>query len=299
MRKLEYPVLGIPVTFESDCDDVLDVVTDSFGGWDCLESLHRGNGTPIVARFTAVDGDEGDTDPHGHYPVQHVCPDPDLVIARSVGSCGVSDPVRREVVAIVTRALLADRDHFRESFLEALTFALLSAFDRHPVHAAAIANADQAVLLAGPSGSGKSSLAMTAYTAGLRVLGDDHVWIETEPKLGVWGNPRHIRLVANAATGNPREKTVVRLDAARGDPASYRAGAATVCVLARGTSASLERVDDVAIASALNTRVDPGFDRFPDRHARVVTRLAKGGGWRLTLSENPDDALPFLRAMLE
>jgi hypothetical protein len=299
MRKLEYPVLGVPVEFESDSEDILEIVEDAFGGWDCLDLRDRLSADPMLVKFMIGDGDEGAPGPTGHVRVRHFFPDADRVVASSPGSFGMSDPFRRETVAFVSEAMVADREHFRETFLEALTFALLSAFDRHPLHAAAVASGGHAVLLAGPSGSGKSSLAMVARTAGLDVLGDDHVWIQTTPKFRVWGAPRHIRLVSNAPSEDPRGKAVIRLDDARRNPAFYRADSATVCLLSRENTASLSRIDDTAIAGALHGRVDPGFDRFPDRHRQIVDELAAGGGWRLTLSENPDDALPFLRSMLE
>jgi hypothetical protein len=45
--------------------------------------------------------------------------------------------------------------------------------------------------------------------------------------------------------------------------------------------------------------VDAGFDRYPARHERVVADLSRQGGWELELSDDPDDALPLLRRMLE
>jgi hypothetical protein len=299
MRHLEYPVLGIPVRFATNSDDIFTIVENAFGGWDCLPPSDRLDAVPMVVRFTIGTTSEDVADANGHCPVAHSCPDADRVVASTHGSFGESDPSRRQVVAVVSPALVADREHFRETFLEALTFALLAAFDRHPIHAAAISNGSRAVLLAGPSGSGKSSLALVARNAGLRILGDDHVWIETVTKFRVWGAPRHIRLLSDKPSDDPRGKAVVRLDEARYDPSSYGADAATVCILARGSQASLARVDETTIVTALTERIDPGFDRFPERHPTVVKQLAAGGGWRLILSENPDDALPFLRVMLD
>ncbi|GEM_PF-5653707 len=51
--------------------------------------------------------------------------------------------------------------------------------DRVMVHAAAVADADNAVILVGQSGSGKSTLMMSCYTQGLTVLGDDHCVLDT------------------------------------------------------------------------------------------------------------------------
>ena len=74
---------------------------------------------------------------------------------------------------------------------------------------------------------------------------------------------------------------------------------AAVCLLARGAArARLERVPPATLADALARDLDPGFDRFPERHDVVVRALGAGGGWRLTLSHDPREALPLLREML-
>jgi hypothetical protein len=49
----------------------------------------------------------------------------------------------------------------------------------------------------------------------------------------------------------------------------------------------------------LVTQLAPGFDRFPARLPAVLDALTRPGGWQLTLSSNPDDAMPFIRTMLE
>jgi hypothetical protein len=53
------------------------------------------------------------------------------------------------------------------------------------------------------------------------------------------------------------------------------------------------------LVDALVCRVDAGFDRFPERHPLVARALAASGGWRLTLTGDPHDALPLLHDMLD
>ena len=68
---------------------------------------------------------------------------------------------------------------------------LLLAQDRFLLHGAALRRDDRAVLVVGPSGSGKSSLAYAAHRAGWRVLGDDMVVIDADPaQVTVRGVPR-------------------------------------------------------------------------------------------------------------
>lgn len=303
----ELPVLGITTRFESNSRYVRALVEETFGGWRCV----AGEADASIGARVRVVVREGSEQGDGHAPVRHICPDATRVIVHSPGSVAISDPARAEAVAYVSTALAADRAHFRGALLEAITLALLSHFDRHPVHAAAVARAGRAVLLAGPSGSGKSTLAYLAHAAGFDVLGDDRVWVQLAPRLRVWGWPGRARLLPDASShfpevarlGTPsdedgKRKLVVPL--ADGPAcATYMARDAAVCVLARGQAgAALERLAPAAVEAALLRQPDAGFDRFPERHGAVVRALAARGGWRLTLSNDPREALPLLREML-
>jgi len=284
------PVLGLATSFESSSASLMGLVDEAFGGWRAVEPLSTNHDDPLHVRLAVVEGAE-----HGPQPpeIRHLAPDATRIIVQSPGSFAVSDPLRREVIGYVTTALLAEGELFRTAFLEAATLALLSHFDRHPIHAAAIARDGRAVLLTGPSGAGKSTLAHRADAAGFDVLGEDHVWIQLDPKCRVWGWPGYARLLSSDC-----EKIVSTLRG-RDHVACYVADAPTVCVLARGSRASLERVDTRTIFDALTCSVAPGFDRFPARNTAVANVLAAAGGWRVTLSADPDDALPLLDEMLK
>ncbi|MEP6491287.1 MAG: hypothetical protein ABJF01_01325 [bacterium] len=308
----DLPVLGIETRFETNSRYVVSVVDEAFGGWRCLASRPGvgGAGEGVTVRIVVRGGSE-----HGpaHAPIQYLCPDATRLIVHSPGSVGISDPVLRESVAYVTTELAADRAHFRVAMLEAITFALLSHFDRHPIHAAAVARDGRAVLLAGPSGAGKSTLTYLAHQAGIDVLGDDHVWVQLAPDVRVWGGSRRVRLTADMASQFPgveragvlsttdrKRKIVVDLDDARDGSAQLVAQCAAVCLLETGDAApSLERLDAPAIVAALTESPAPGFDRFPDRHESVVRAIARNGGWRLRLSSDPRAALPLLLRMLD
>jgi hypothetical protein len=216
----------------------------------------------------------------------------------------VSDPPRREAVARVTKGLVADRMHFRTEVLEAVTLGLLSHFDRHPVHAAAVALNGRAVLLAAPSGTGKSTLAYHCHVDGLDLLGDDHVRAQLEPRVRVWGWPARVRLLVDVATGaslasNARLKEVVAVDA---DISAARlvADEMAVCILTRdgGGPATLEPMGATALARALDQQMAPGFDRFPARWPAVRDALATRAGWRLNLSSDPREGVELVRRVL-
>jgi hypothetical protein len=307
---VELPVLGIATRFETNSRYVCDLVVEAFGGWRCLPGdAQRFSPRGLHVRIVVHDGGEGGT---GHTPVRYLCPDATRVILHSPGSVAISDPVGGESVAYVTTALASDRAHFRLTVLEAITLALLSHFDRHPIHAAAIARGGRAVLLAAPSGTGKSTLAYTAHTAGFDVLGDDHVWVQLTPALRIWGWPGRVLLLPEAASifpevaalgatsnENGERKLAYDVDATT-DVSRYFVDRAVVCILERGrANATLERLRPAALVEGLATKLTSGFDRFPERHEAVIRALAADGGWRLTLSDDPREALPLLRTMLD
>jgi hypothetical protein len=310
LSPLELAVLGVPVRFETNSHYVLDCIDESFGEWRDV-APEAGGMRALRVRLIAYEGSEyAEAWRDTHVPVRHTCPDATRLIAHSPGSIGISDPARREAVAHVSTELAADRAHFRGAMLEALTLALVTQFDRHPLHAAAIARGPTAVLLAGPSGAGKSTLAWLAHEAGLEVLGDDRVWIQLEPTPRMWAWPGRARLLPDARVIDPSDVGVLEERdgkrklalplGGRPGPTRHEMTDVAVCVLDRGEGpAALERATASELADTLHRQVAPGFDRFPERHARVVRVLTRGGGWRLHLSPDPMEALPLLRRMLD
>jgi hypothetical protein len=281
------------------------MITETFASWhDVGDQGEAGHESPLRVRVVVHEGTEPG---EGRTPVRHICPDGTRLIAHSPGSVAVCDPSLREAVAFVTTALVADREHFRSQILEAMTLSLLSQFDRHPLHAAAIAWRAGAAILAAPSGTGKSTLAYLAHRSGFHVLSEDRIWIQRSPSLRVWGWPGHIHLRPEAPARFSELAKVPTSPHAGGKPrlaiATHNGGRApicfaddfAVCVLQRGTgAASLNRLAPDVLAAALHAQVPPGFDRFPERIDATVSALARRGGWQLHLSDDPNDALPLL-----
>jgi hypothetical protein len=315
-------VLGIEIRVETNSKDVRDLAEDSFSAWSqstgpaAAVALRASAPSiagpsvpqPVHVRIVVHDGNEY-TDVHA--PVRYISTDDGRLIVHSPGGVAIVDESRRESLAYVTAALTVDREHFRTTVIEAITFALLACFDRHPIHAAAIMRDDRAVLLAGPSASGKSTLAYLAHAAGIRVLSDDRVWVQMEPSLRVWGTPGTARLTAAALSSFPElgaagvpltpgcgGKFTVPL-APLDDWSGHTASRAVVCALARGERAALDRLSPASLSTVLFSQLSPGFDRFPRRMERVVEVLTAGGGWRLTLTDDAREALPFLRRMVD
>lgn len=289
---VELPILGIRTRFATNSERVACIVHDRYGCWNAIEDADVA-GEPTVAVSIRVH-----ERPEGESPMQYSLPDATRVIAQSEGSLGVSDPLRRVSSVDASSELVSDADRFHDTMLEAMTFALLAHFDRHPLHASAVGMDGQTLLLAGASGSGKSTLAHVAHACGLTVLAEDRVWVQLDPMPRVWSSswPARVRLAdASSANGSKRPRLL--------DGSLTRdrllADRATVCVLEPGhQNASIDRLAPSEVECALLREVAPGFDRFPERHPRVARALAATGGWRLRLSRDPTEAMRLVRQAL-
>jgi hypothetical protein len=294
---LTLPVLGLPTTFESNDAEVIAAAEESFGMWRALARDRReGEARALHVRVSVVPGDEGGLRGGEHAPVRYSCPDETRVVVQTPGSLAVSDPSKHEVVARVTPALVADRAHFRAEVLEAVTLALLSHFDRHPVHAAAVARNGRALVLAAPSGTGKSTLAHACHRDGLALMSEDQIRVQLSPRVRIWGWPLRVRLRETGTREGAKRTIDVRagIGAARLVANEY-----AVCVLAReGGAAGLTPLDAATLSRLLDAQLAPGFDRFPERWPAVRDALAAGGGWRLALSSDVRDAVALVRELL-
>lgn len=310
-HRCELPVLGIPVRFETNALSMLDVIEETFGLWRSLSPFpDLVSSESVTARFTVEPGDEGG---HAHAPLSYRMPRFERVELTTPGSRGVADARRREVVAQVTEALVADRAHFRYGVLEALTLALLTRFDRVPFHAAAIVRDGKVLLLAGPTGSGKSTLCYVAQRAGFKILADDAVYLQLAPSLRVWGIPGHLHLPVDAAAefpelagtqpsllANGKEKMAVDVRAAGAAVEPPVVSGAAICFLTRsGRGPSASSLERSAVRTRLRERPEEGFDVFSASLERVGDSLARGKGWVLDQGNSPRESIPLLHRMFD
>jgi hypothetical protein len=307
-HRVQLPVLGIPVRFATNDPMILSIVEDVFGHWrgaSIEDPAPPGQGVDI--RLFLQDGDEG---PAAEPLVTFRAPDPMRWIVHTPGSFALADLERRVGVAYVTRTLLADRVRFRVSVLQFLVLIILTVEDRTPVHAAMIGSGDVAVLLAGKSGTGKSTLAYAASKAGLDVYSDDAAYIQLEPRR-VWGGDPAALLLRDVAGRFPelagaqtamfptgKHKMIAAFPALAGRRRWVsRAG---VCVLDRGEGpVRLERIGAGDIRAILTHDPAGAGSRFGVRLEQAAAWLSAPGGWRLTLSTDPTEAVPYLKQLLK
>jgi len=307
------PVLGIPTHFRSNARAVIDAADESFGIWRALAPAaeEQSDERATVTLFVHA-GSEG---PEPHAPVRYRTLDGRRLLLATPGSQAVVEPLRRDALGWITPALVADRDHFRYGVLDALTYAILSPLERYPLHAAALVRDGRALLLVGPSEVGKSTLSYAAARAGIAVMAEDLVHLQTQPSLRVWGLTaqlnllgsarRHFPELRNRATSlvaNGKEKLTVDLRPLGAVTPTPVVDRVAVCLLARdGASGppTLEVLDRTQLLSALDPGAETGFDIFRNEMRAGFAQLAARGGWRMSLSPDPNAALPLLERMLE
>jgi hypothetical protein len=215
---------------------------------------------------------------------------------RGPGVYAHAEPCLGRATGLVSSDYLANPQRLREDILEPLMLALVTRHDRAPVHASAFVAEGLAIVLAGPSGSGKSCLARAADAAGFQLLSDDVVYVQRSPRLAVWGWPRAAHLLpGDAGRGrwatrirNGKAKRVVPLRSATA--AAIRCERAVLCVLGRGNQPELSRISATEALRRL-WPLDPGFDLLPDAIRAAVGALAGRGAWELRLSNEPDEAV--------
>ncbi|HEY0095121.1 MAG TPA: hypothetical protein VGB96_12385, partial [Archangium sp.] len=196
--------------------------------------------------------------------------------------------------------------------LEALTLWMLTALDRQPLHAAALERDGRVLLLAAPSGVGKSTLVYAASRAGLRVLTEDCAFLQAGAAPRVWGMPASVHLLPDAVRwfpelagavpalrANGKRKIGIDLHAAGAAAPARGVDRVGICLLARGVMPSVEMLPPHAIEAGLTDRLEPGFHRFAATIGDPIRRLAARGGWRLTLPASPHEAIPLLHRMFD
>ena len=194
---------------------------------------------------------------------------------------------------------LPDNDVISEA-INTVAMFLVAQTGRIPVHASAVMFGERAIVLAGRSGAGKSSLALAADRAGYAVLSDDTIFVQIEPSFALWALPQAIHVFEKDAAGHVqngmryrsgRWKHVLPIAAPR-----YRADQATLCVLARGGDVSLAPMTAADAVEALTREPEPGYEFYGTRAGEAVRAVAQGGAWRLTLSHDPEEAIRLLAA---
>lgn len=297
-----YPVLGIPVDVRIDHPEGARLVERLLGPW---RALSRDLIAPVSVSVTiGVDPDAvADVGPM-HYEV-----DGSRRLRFVAGRArGEADAELGKAWGTVPAALLRDGPRFAREVLEAMIWTLLAVRDRFPLHGALVEVGGRPVLLCGPSGSGKSSLAYAASGRGWPVRSDDRVFVETET-FRLWTAPAAVRLRPDhaarvrpmaGATGTiveGKRRVLVEVDGWTPGPVT---DPPVLCRLRPGRAAGVTPVAPDDMRQALASVREAGFRLHRARAPRVAAALVSRAVqclW-LDLGADPGDALDALERAL-
>lgn len=295
-------LMDIPVTVTADTPALLHAALGAYAepsspGDSGRGAGARGHGEPPLHLhlFLATD-----ISSRGDAALDVRVAEPRLILAGAAS--GRADAARSEASCTVPPPLLDEPQRLAE-VLDTLLLFIVTRRGRVPVHASGVVAGDTAAVLAGPSGTGKSTLALAAHRAGLPVLSDDTVYVQMAPRPRVWGFPRPIHVFPHDAPADEdgamrlrsgRWKRAVPLPAA--PPPAARAA---LFLLEPGDEVALHPVDADTAVERMMALLEPGFDDFRRELPGVVRALCDGGAWRLTLSADPADAVRLVRQTLE
>jgi hypothetical protein len=276
---------GIPTLIIADDPQLLSAAAAAYAHWlveapvaEPVIEIRLETGSPStadVSRDIAVDGSR--------------------LRAEGGGAEGTADAATGEASAVIVPGLASDALAFAD-LLDTLLLFLLARRGRTPVHASAFMIGDLAIVLAGPSGTGKSTLALAAAKAGFPVLSDDMIFVQQEPNFALWGFPRPIHVYSKdvppgdhrTRMRNNKLKVAVLTEAN-----ALKANQAALVVLERGRDLSLLPADPrQAVESLMN--LDAGFDLLKEESRSSLEALASRGAWRLTLTDDPAGAIDLL-----
>ena len=274
---------------ETDRPELLGAVADTCRGWE--------GAADAGARFLRL------TLRLGRCPSGTGEPDIQVDVQRlRVRGSGVdawADAASGCAECVISEDYLIAGEAFRQEVLDPLILFLLTRSGRTPIHASGFMTGELAVLLAGPSGTGKSCLAFAAQKAGFKLLSDDAIYLQSQPELRIWGIPRPIHLFpedAPAESGNVvrvRNGKLKHSVPMRAGCESITARRAILCILVPGTQVSLQPISQEEAMRAQG-RFEAGFDLLQADIEDALELLSRNGAWRLTLSSDPAEAISLL-----
>jgi hypothetical protein len=296
--RAELPIMGIPTAFHATTPELLDAAV---GPLECWRGGPREPGARTIEVRLSVD--ERVAASSAEARVEVVGP----LLRLGGGGIRARADARRGIAECgVPSEMAANPGRLGVEVIDTLLLFLLTRAGRIPLHAAGIVMGGTAMVLTGPRGMGKSTLAVAALDARLPLLSDDAVYLQTEPAFKVWGYPRPVRVLPDAgrvggrfATGRPSlrggrwkigvevEDSAVSLGAERG----------VLCLLRRGARAALDPLDPAQAVELVMASLDPGFDHFREQLPAALQLLTRDGAWRLTLSPDPGEGLAALRGI--
>ncbi len=105
----------------------------------------------------------------------------------------------REVLGVFSYSLFADGEFFRRTVLAVIAGVLAPSLGVLALHAGCVVREGKGILLAAPSGTGKSTLALALAKRGWNLLSDEWTFAAAEPRgVCTWGMKTSLKLLPDA-----------------------------------------------------------------------------------------------------
>ncbi len=289
-----YP-LGFPVEVAANDREVLEAAEQSWGAYPKLFDV------PPYRVRVFVAGEAPAAGPPVYRQQGHL-----FVVACDAANLAVSDATQRFAACWISRVTLGRTEWFRSCFLEAVVYAGLAQLHLAPLHAACVARNGRGVLLCGPAGAGKSTLAYACIRRGWTYLADESPLLvrNREDRL-VLGKPTSLKLAPEAARLFPElsrwgvdgERAILVPTA--GFATAFAVPADFVVFLERagGTPHLAPVAPSVALALLLAEIPFFGAEVYAEQK-RSLERLVAPGAWRLRYA-HPEEAIGLLEELVE
>lgn len=314
----EFPLLGIPLRVRSNARRAIELAADSFSVWQSLDRALIARDACVEMRVIVHDSPRSDG-AHEGGGAEKAQENAAFIYRRHgpvlVASCGSTlltiNLEQRLYIAFVPTAAL-DRPEWYAWHVNGMARFAVSPLDRHPFHAATFVIDDTAVVVTGPTGGGKSTLAYAALRQRFSLLCEEATHLSLATGLSLWGYSDRISLAADAVTFFPelaawpvralpggRIKRAYPVMTVQNQPLLCHRGPIMLCVLTRPRAGPpvVEPLSSLEHEVELLSDPEDGFDQFPDAHARLVKALACVPAYRLTVGSDPDDAVRALAAI--
>jgi hypothetical protein len=237
-----------------------------------------------------------------------------LLVSRGSDDIAAIDLDAGVGLGFVSAATAQDQSAVRYAFIEAMGLSMLGRSRGYlALHAAGVVRGNVGVVLQGPAGAGKSTLAMACARRGYGVFAEDAVFVRVRPAgLELWGLPWTQRLVPDARRlfpelaafevrrqANGESKLEVDLDVAYPGRAVPSARPGLIVLLERGTGGAT-RIEPLDAADDEALEVLWPFDGgWTPEHERGSTLLGTCRVYRLHMNATPDVAVDALEDLLD
>jgi len=309
-QRATFPLLGVPLEIRSNSTAVIAAAERAFGGWrglapDLIE--------PVAPRVVSliVHPVEKNTAPAIGTPpfVQRI--HSNCFVASDGVNLLTAQYDQGRALGFIAPELLANEARLRYSVLELLALLLVTQHDRVPVHTGAVVLNGLAILLAGRSTAGKSTLCYACLRDGFGLLAEDVVYASRQHGMRLWGVPWQVHLLPDALRffpeladlpaeiqANGKLKLAVETTGFGAERALRYAERAVVCVVERhaGADSVLEPIDPAVVVATLSGNRESGFDLYDGTQA-VAEALAAGGAYRLLVGHDLGRAVAALRRL--